>query len=94
MDESNTKKIQLAVTVLGVVAGLFNVYVASKLAPLEQDFALLNQKVAAVQAGVQQINTIYERFIVVEQNVKDLKEIQIKMDAKLDILQDLVNSGK
>ena|SRR3990167_2980402 len=83
--------LQLAVSAIGLLVTVLNLYLASKLAPLAMGIRDLEFRVLAIETRNVNIDPLVPRFIAAEEhlksideNIKDLKESQIRMEGKID----------
>jgi hypothetical protein len=89
----SSKKVQLLVTLGGVIVALLNIYLVAKLSPLYQITALNTQAIQAASEDIQEVKTNFEQMpnkediILLREEVgeiqKDMKEV-LKAQARLE----------
>lgn len=81
-------RIQLFLTLAGVLVALLNVWIASRIAPLGQDIAVVQTHVSALENTLEDRPELLERFVIVETEVKGLSKKVDSIESKIDRLID------
>ena len=76
--------VQTWIVIGGLAITLVNLYIAYRISPLVQDINTLATKVEANEVRDEKARTLVERFYVVEQQSKDIKERLVRMEDKID----------
>jgi hypothetical protein len=90
LQDIRSKPIAYTLQVLGLLVILFNLWIASKLAPIAQDITVIQTRIAAMEYSVSQSSTdhddiqvIKEQVIGLRRDVSDIKDYQKQILTKL-----------
>ena len=86
MQEARARPLPYIVQIVGVVVVLINLFIASKLAPLAQDLAILANRVEAAEVELSRRQDYIDRFLVIEGEVKEMNSRLGRIENKIDVL--------
>lgn len=76
----------LLLSVIGLLGTLFNVWLASKLAPYAGDILKLDGRISAVEQKIDERSPLVESFIAVREKVDNLDKKTDRIERKVDII--------
>ncbi|MCB1712584.1 MAG: hypothetical protein KDH96_08985 [Candidatus Riesia sp.] len=76
-----SRRVQLGITVAGVVVALFNIWIATKLAPIAQDLAVLETRVSASEIQIVPRQELENQF---DEITSRLDRIENKLDRVIE----------